>query len=85
MNQVCKNRLSLEPNLVLTELVYLKTSAVSLNKTAYKKRHKTRDLAVKTVPKSLLIWKRKVIKSVAKHTDPDARERSFQRNGVVQT
>lgn len=84
MNQVCKNRLSQES--LLTQLVvYFKTSAVSLNRTAYKKRHKTRDLAVKTVPKSLLIWKRKVIKSVAKHTDPDAEERSFQRLGVVQT
>lgn len=32
-----------------TELVaYLKTSAVRLNRTAYKKRHKTRDLAVKS-------------------------------------
>lgn len=45
----------------LTQLVvYFKTSVVSLNRTAYKKRHKTRDLAVKTVPKSLLVWKRKV-------------------------
>lgn len=73
MNQVCKNRLSQE-NFFTELVVYLKTSAVSLNKTVYKKRHKTRDLAVRTVPKSLLIWKRKVIKTVAKHTDPDAQE-----------
>lgn len=84
MNQVCKNRFNQES--LLTKLVgYLKDSAVSLNKTAYKKRHKTRDLAVTAVPKSLLIWKRKVIKSVAKHTDPDAPERPFKRLGVVQT
>lgn len=38
---------------------------MSLNQTVYKKRQKTRDLAVKTVPKVLLIWERKVIKSAA--------------------
>lgn len=57
MNQVCKNRLSLES--LLTELVYLKTSAVSLNKTAYKKRHKTRDLAVKNSAKVFIDLEKK--------------------------